>query len=151
MKKPIIVWESLASVIDLPGLPDGAAAPRLLLPERPSDGAWPTTEAREAAQGIVATDLDGEAREILMVGQGVATAFGLASKKIGRAPVLLWWETTLWDRDATVCIVPEPTRDSHWYAEPENLRIVRTFLEGYFQRAEQVILFEPGFDRGAEP
>ena len=142
MKKPIVVWESLASVIDLPGMPDGTAAPRLLLPDRPSDGAWPTAEARLSARKIAAEDLaDGE-RELLLVGQGVATAFGLASRGIGRAPVLLWWETTLWDREAIVCVLPEPTRDGQWYSDRENLRLVREFLDGYFKRAEQVVLFD---------
>jgi len=141
--KPVVVWESLASVIDLPGLPDGAAVPRILLEERPEAGSWPASEARLAAQKIVAEIAsEGEDRELLLVGQGVATAFGLANRSVGRAPVLLWWETRLWDRNAKVCVIPEPTRDVQWYSDSENVEIIRRFLDGFFCRAEQVVLFE---------
>jgi len=139
--KPIIVWESLDSVVDLPGLPSGEAVPRILLDERPSDGAWPGTEARAAAKRIIDEDLALKKRHVLLVGQGVAIAFGLASRSEGRAPVLLWWKTSLRGVDATVCVLPEPSRDPRWYREAENVGLIQRFLDGFFRRQEQVVLF----------
>jgi hypothetical protein len=63
---------------------------------------------------------------VLLLGRGVATAFGQA-----RRPILQWFDL----RGARAAVFPHPSGISHWWNDPRNVARARRFLRALLRRA----------------
>lgn len=91
---------------------------RNLLNHFPGSG-FPVSEARAAAEAMTPS-LSG--RRVLLLGTGVACAFGLNPTP---ASYLSWVDTTTGLR---VAVVPHPSGRNRWYNDPANGEAARAFL-----------------------
>jgi hypothetical protein len=91
---------------------------------RPVD-AWPTREARDAAQAVWPSLLG---RRTILLGQNVARAFG-----VGEVP--LRWRVVD-DHGTEVAIVPHPSGRNLWWNDPEHRSAARRFLRATFGTEE---------------
>jgi hypothetical protein len=132
------VWPELGKI--LAGFDE-----HFIFDEKPEWSEWPILAARARIEEIA---FQLETRRVVGVGQKIAAALGLADRRRGRFPIMIWSTASSLGKSTPVAILPDPESiagrafvDGGGYAhELQPIKILALFLEELVRQTEQADL-----------